>query len=305
MRTRVPEVDKDAEALVGEAEAAHALVETSPREAAARAEDLLRRATAAGLPEARVAATHALGYAQYQLADPRALETLHTAIRIAERASLPKRAAYARRLLAGIYADRGQLTSARREIDRACAGLRGADLARAQAVRLVVLANLGQEDVDLSFTTRALRQLDRENDSIWKARLLQARGLVLWNRGRSEAEVDLRASRELWESVGARVAATVVDLLLVRLALSQDDVVEALTRLESIETEQLPPRIAALADGDRGRVLLAARLLACTGAWPAPRTQPRAAAVHNPLQAGVSLPRPKPHRQECLCHGSL
>ncbi len=261
MRSRVREGDNGrAEALVSAAEAAHALVETSPRGAAAQAEELARDATAAGIPDARAAALHALGYAQYQLADPRALGTLRAAIRVAERASLSKRAAYARRLLAGIYTDRGKATLARREIDLACVGLGGADLARAQAVRLVVLANLGQEDVDLSFSGRALRELDREGDSMWKARLLQARGLVLWNRGRADAENDLRASRALWGSLGAQVAATVVDLLLVRLALSQDDIVEALARLESIDTENLPLRIRALADGDRGRVLLAARL---------------------------------------------
>ena len=44
--------------------------------------------------EAQVAALHALGYAQYQLADAEALVTLRSAIRIADRRALAFRAAY-------------------------------------------------------------------------------------------------------------------------------------------------------------------------------------------------------------------
>ena len=258
--TRRSEMPEQADDLVAAAEAAHALVESSPREAAATARRLANAAVREGLPEARAAALHALGYAQYQLADPDAVRTLRSAIRIAERYRLTARAAFARRLLAGIYADRGNVRASLREIDRACAGLEGSDLARAQTVRLAVLANLGQSHIDLSFTAEALRRLERDADLTWQARLLQNRGLVLWNRGDPRAATDLRRARALWNTLGARVATTIVDLLLVRLALSEDDVVGAVAELDAVDTSDLPGRIAALVDRTGGRVLLAARL---------------------------------------------
>ncbi|HST17919.1 MAG TPA: CHAT domain-containing protein [Gaiellaceae bacterium] len=253
-------VDHTAETLIAAAESAYALVESSPREAAAEARRIMGEAARAREPEAQAAALHALGFAQYQLADAEALRTLRRAIRVAERAGHPTRAAFARRLLAGIYADRGNVRDALREIDRACAGLQGSDLARAQTVRLAVLATLGHSDIDLSFTHVALRRLEREVDQTWQARLLHNRGLVRWNRGDPRAAADFVRSRELFDALGARVTAAAVDLLLVRVALSQDDVVEAIRRLDGIDTTDLPDRLVALVDGHRGRVLLAARL---------------------------------------------
>ena len=253
-------VDETPDTLIAAAESAYALVESSPLEAAARARRVIEDATRAHEPEAHAAALHALGYAQYQLADPEALGTLRSAIRVAERAHLSTRAAFARRLLAGIYADRGDVRAALREIDRACAGLRGSDLARAQTVRLAVLDTLGQSDIDLSFTHVALRRLEREADFVWQARLLHNRGLVLWNRGDPRAAADFRRSRALYSAMGARVTAAAVEVLLARIALSQDDVVEAIRRLDEIDTADLPDRIVAFVDGNRGRVLLAARL---------------------------------------------
>ena len=254
------ETRRAADDLLAAAEAAHALVESSPREAAARARRLANEASGAHASEAHAAALHALGYAQYQLADPDAVASLRSAIRIAERRGLTSRAAYARRLLAGIYADRGNVRAALREIDRACSGLNGSDLARAQTVRLAVLTNLGRSDIDLTFTTHALRALERDSDRVWEARLLQNRGLVNWNRGDPQAVNDLARARELWGALGANAATTIVDVLLMRVALSEDNVVEAIRRLDAIDTTDLPDRITALVDGHGGRVLLAARL---------------------------------------------
>ena len=247
-------------ALVEAAEAAHAAVERSPAAAAAQARAIVRDAAKAGAAEAQVAALHALGYAQYQLADPDAAATLRAAIRRAERTGLQTRAAFARRLLAGIYADRGNVKAALREIDRACEGLTGADLARAQTVRLAVLANLGREPIDLRFTDPALRVLRRAGDLPWQARLLQNRALVRWNRGDPRAASDLLEARSLWSALDAPAATAIADVLLMRIALSRDDIVEALRRLSAIETAELTGRIKALVDGHGGRVLLAARL---------------------------------------------
>ena len=253
-------MDETSDGLLAAAESAYALVESSPREAAVRARRIIVDASRARDAEAQAAALHALGFAQYQLADAEAPRTLRSAIVIAERAQLSARAAFARRLLAGIYADRGNVRAALREIDRACAGLRGSDLARAQTVRLAVLVTLGQSEIDLSFTRRALRQLERESDFVWQARLLQNRGLVLWNRGDPRAADDFRQARSLFSALGARVTAAAVEVLLAWVALSQDDVVEAIRRIDEIDTSDLPDRIVAFVDGSRGRVLLAARL---------------------------------------------
>ena len=247
--------------LVAAADAAHALVEASPRAAASRARAVLVDAETAGSTEGRAAALHALGYAQYQLADPEAATTLRRAIRIAERGSLPARAAFARRLLAGIYADNGNARASLREIDRACQGIEGADLGRAMTVRLAVLRNLGRETIDLSFCPRALAVLRKEGDLIWEARLLQNRGVYYWSRGDPRAEPDLLAARALWESLGARVAKTIVDVILMRLALADGELIEALRRLAAIDTDDLPGRTTAIVQEYGARVLLEAQLL--------------------------------------------
>src|SRR5262249_23206325 len=146
-----------------------------------------------------------------------------------------------------------------REIERACAGLEGADLARAQTVRLAVLANLGRRDIDLAFTAQALHAL--KGDVIWQARLLQNRGVARLSQEELGGEVDLRAARQLWCSLGARPAVAVIDVALMRVALAQGDVPEALRRLSRIEVDGLPERIVGVVQSDGGRVLLAARLL--------------------------------------------
>jgi hypothetical protein len=247
--------------LVAAAEAAHSLVERSPRAAAGRARTILEQAERAGSAEARVAALHALGYAQYQLADPNAASTMQRAVRLADRSSLPARAAFARRLLAGIYADRGNVRASLREIDRARDGLHGADLARADTVRLAILANLGQDAVHDTFSARALAVLRREGDVIWQARLLQNRGLLFWSRGDPRAEADLLEARRLWVQLGAGVAVAVADVNLMRASLSQGDVITALERLDGIDTTDLPERLTAVVKRHGARVLLAARLV--------------------------------------------
>jgi hypothetical protein len=222
---------------------------------------VLADAERADSAEGPAAALHALGYAQYQLADPGAAATLRRSIRIAERAALTTRAAYARRLLAGVYRDNGNVRAATREIDRACSGLQGVDLARAQTVRIAVLANAGQETIDISFFPQALASLRSEGDRVWEARLLQNRGIYYWYRGDPRSAKDLSAARALWASLGAQTAVTSVDTALMRLALERGDVTEALRRLAAIDTDGLPDRLKANVQLDGAYAQLEAQLL--------------------------------------------
>src|SRR4051812_49678410 len=73
--------------LLAAAEAAHALVQTDPRRAADEAVRALGLARAAGDTEAAAAALHALGFARYELGDPRTIRTLRAAVRIVDRKS--------------------------------------------------------------------------------------------------------------------------------------------------------------------------------------------------------------------------
>src|SRR5262245_56292733 len=122
-------------APLGRAERAHALVQAEPRRAAVEAREARADARRAGDPEAEAAALHALGFALLELADPAAVRTLRAAVRSAERHGLARRAALARRTLAGALATSGRPRAGLRELDLACAALAGGDRARAEATR--------------------------------------------------------------------------------------------------------------------------------------------------------------------------
>src|SRR5438093_7558157 len=79
---------------------AQELVQATPIDGCAMAEEALELAVARRDDEGRVAALHALGFARYALGDPRALRTIRAAVRAGERAGYTQRAALARRHLA-------------------------------------------------------------------------------------------------------------------------------------------------------------------------------------------------------------
>jgi hypothetical protein len=97
------------------AEIAHGLVESDTTAGARLAARALGLARGCGDREAEVAALHALGFAQHELGDPRAIATLREAVRIAVRAGLARRAALARRPLAIYLAYGGEVRAAVRE----------------------------------------------------------------------------------------------------------------------------------------------------------------------------------------------
>src|SRR5262245_32767200 len=112
MSTGVAEPD-----LIASAEAARELVQVDPYEGLRRAEDALALARRHGSAEAEVAALHALGFAQHELGDPRAVRTMRTAVSKGMRAGYARRAALARRNLAVYLAYSGALRAGLWEID--------------------------------------------------------------------------------------------------------------------------------------------------------------------------------------------
>src|SRR5690348_4307955 len=99
MRVRESTQAPDRRAL-SHAEEAYALVQADPAGAAERAAAAVALARAAHDREAEVAALHALGFAQIELGDARAVRTLRAAVRVGERHGHERRAALARRPLA-------------------------------------------------------------------------------------------------------------------------------------------------------------------------------------------------------------
>src|SRR5262245_54952672 len=107
------------------AERAYALVQIRPSAAHALAERALALARVQHDDEGLVAALHTLGFARRALGDPRALQTMQSAVREAERRGYPRRAALARRNLAMYLAYAGRTERAVREIEAACSALEG------------------------------------------------------------------------------------------------------------------------------------------------------------------------------------
>ena len=97
-------------------------MQAQPRAGVAAAEQALALARRERDPEAEVAALHALGFARYELGDPRALRTCAARSGVGRAATAThRRAALARRNLALYLAYAGKTTAALREIERRCA----------------------------------------------------------------------------------------------------------------------------------------------------------------------------------------
>lgn len=243
------------------AEAAHALVQADAKEAAGMAEQALRLARDMRDRESEAAALHALGFARHELGDPRAIRTLRAAVRLADRHGLGRRAALARRPLAGALAYRGEIDAALRELDTAAASLEPLELARTEVFRISVLGNAGRLPASLSASDRALEVLRREGDAIWEARLLKNRGLQLAFRGDAiAAEADLARARDLYASLGATEASFAAQFELAGIALTRGDLPACLARLDAIEAERVPPRQRAGFELLRAQALTAGRL---------------------------------------------
>ncbi len=243
------------------AEAAHAFVQTDARGGAELAERAIQLARLTRNPEAEVAALHALGFARHELGDPRAVPTLRSAVRLGERHGLARRAALARRPLSICLAYRGQIAAARRELAAACASLDTHELARTEVFRIALLNITGAAPTTMEGSNRAVETLRQKGDTIWEARVLKNRGLLLAERGDvAAAEADLTRARHLYAGLGASDAAFGAELELARISLARGDLPTSLARLDAIDTSAVSPMNTAELELLRAQALTAGRL---------------------------------------------
>jgi hypothetical protein len=244
------------------AEAAFDRVQADAAGAADDARRALALARARRLPEAQVAALHALAFAQDELGDPRGLRTARTAVRVAERHRLSDRAGLARRRVAAVLEARGDPRAALRELDLASASMGAHELARTEVFRISAQHVAGLPFERIEATERALATLRRADDRIWEARLLNNRGLSLALRGdTARAESDLARARDLYLGLGAREAAFATELNLIRTTLARGELPLALARLDAIGPEQVAPYSVGDLEMLRAEVLAAARVM--------------------------------------------
>jgi hypothetical protein len=242
------------------ARTAHRLVESDTSRAASLARHALQVARRDGDRPAEVAALHALGFAQHELGDPGAIRTLQAAVRVGARNGLLAQAAMARRPLAIYLAYAGQITSAVREIEAACAQLSGIERARSEVSRIAVF-HLAGRVVDTAESDRAVASLRRAGDLNWEARLLKNRGFSLAERGDADAaERDLVRARDLYATLGATTAAIGADYELARIELIRGDLPACLVRLDAIDAPSIPARHRSALELLRAKALVSARL---------------------------------------------
>ncbi len=244
------------------AEAAFDRVQADAAGAAHDAQRALALARRRRLPEAQVAALHALAFAQDELGDPRGLRTARTAVRVAERHRLTDRAGLARRRVAAVLEARGDARAALRELDLASASMGAHELARTEVFRLSAYHVAGLPLDRFDETERALATLRRAGDRIWEARLLNNRGLIMARRGNTvRAESDLARAHELYVGLDAREAAFATELNLIRVTLARGDLPLALARLDAIGPDHLAPANLSDLEMLRAEVLAAARVM--------------------------------------------
>ncbi|MCA1657178.1 MAG: tetratricopeptide repeat protein [Actinobacteria bacterium] len=180
------------------------LVQARPLDARALASAALTEARASGDLASASMAERALGLVAKELNDAgTAVAHLRSAVRLGERAGDPLRVAQARMSLSLVLAHRGSTAKALHEADLACAMLSGADGARAQMQRALVLQHLGRGDEALAGYRRALSVFRRSHDRLWEMRLLANRGVLHTYRGEfALAEADLVRAEELSTELG-------------------------------------------------------------------------------------------------------
>ncbi len=270
------------------------LVQENPSTGLAAAERALALAREQHDREAEAAALHALGFAQYALGDSHALRTIRRAVRVAEQHGDSRRAALARRNLAVYLAYAGKASAGLREIDAACAALRGIDRARSEVFRLAVLGLAGRLPASAVDSGRALRTLRRARDRIWEARLLHNRGTLHMDLGNAAtARKDLSAARAIYAELGAEAAVDDTDIKLARLRHLEGAPTECLAELDAIDVGSLSDWASCWLFLTRAEVLVGLRLLpeARTDLARFVETSARAGAVDSVNKAQLAAAR--------------
>lgn len=252
------------ESATREAEEAIRLATVEPARAHALALGVLAAAGAERDLEAAAMAERALGLARRESDDLRgALNHLERSIAMSLAAGLPTRVGESRMSLSLVLAYAGDTDGALREADLAAPALQGADAARLQAQRALILQRLGHLDEALEGYRRALPVLRRLGDSEDEAKLLMNRGVLHAYRGAFQAaEADLRRAERLYLSQGLALAAAEARHNLGFLAAQRGDIPLALELYEQSERELArlgAPRAVALLD--RCETLLSVRLV--------------------------------------------
>jgi tetratricopeptide (TPR) repeat protein len=249
---------------IAAAERAIELAPDSPRRAKVLAEDVLRTAEAARDVEAAAVAERALGLAALGLRDgDDAVRHLRRAVRIAERAELPLRAAEARMSLGRALLYTGDSRGAFREIDSAGTALTGVAGARLQLQRAILLHHQHRLDEALDGYRSALVVFRRHGDRLWEARALNNRGLVHAYRGSlAAAEEDLAAAARLYEELDMDLGLAEVEHNIGWVAARRGDVPTALAYYDRSQ-ERRRAQGVPLAYGlsDRCELLLNVRLV--------------------------------------------
>lgn len=121
---------------------------------------------------------------------------VETAIRIADRAGLPRLAAEARVTAAFVLLELGRIRAALSATDEALAVLRGAPAARARGMRALVLQRAGRPREAFAEYDAAIKVLKRAGDADGEARLRHNRALLSIEFGDTRSALaDLEASR--------------------------------------------------------------------------------------------------------------
>lgn len=238
------------------------LAQADPHRARVLAQDVLDHADDEAATRSR--ALEALGLASKELQDLDGAEQhLRRAVTEAERGDLRTRAAQVRTNLAFVLLAKGATRAALREADRAAAVLTGAEAARLQMRRALILQRLGRLDEALDGYQQALPALRRTGDRLWEARLLTNRGVLHTYRSAfTAAEQDLRRAARLHDALGQTLAATQVRHNLGFVAARRGDVPAALRWYDLADRQH---RELGIVDwiglADRCELLLSARLL--------------------------------------------
>lgn len=230
----VRRLDTRVSALLVDARAAIALVESDVRAASLAAGDVLERALARHDLAAASAAERALGLAAaHSQGLPRAAEHLRLAVDYAGRAKAEDLRVEARMSLAGVLVQQGQTARAIRVVSECIARTTGLPRARAQCQRGAIRQHAGQLDDALEDYRQALPVLRAEQDGVWTQRLLTNRALIHENRlSFGPAARDLTEADAIASAAGLARSQAIVNENLVRLYRRMGDIPAALRHLE-------------------------------------------------------------------------
>jgi tetratricopeptide (TPR) repeat protein len=238
-------------------------VMVDPRRARTLAADALALARRDDSAHGQVAAHRALGLAAHGLHDAAtAAGHLRRAIRMAQWHSLAVAEAESRMSYSLILDDLGRPGAALREIDLACAHLRGLRLARAVTQRALILRRLGREQEALGSYRRAITLFRRHGDLPWLGRALTNRGVLHGYRGDlRQARTDLDAAHELFTRLDLPDFLARVQHNIGFLAAQAGDVPAALNWYDRAHEHLRHTGTSAIGLIDRAELLISARLL--------------------------------------------